>query len=83
MNYNKTRKSGPIRGGRLSDVVKPRMRRFTRPTKLSLVATTSEMHHDLVQVLAGMGIVLSKTRTMARLIVEMGWEKVQKIEKDT
>ena len=83
MNYSNGRnKSAPIKGGRLSDVVRPRKRLFTRVLPDSTTATANELKADLVQALADMGIVISNVHSLARQLVEKGWARVKKIEKD-
>lgn len=81
MNYSKN-KSAPVKGGRLSDVVKPRKRRFTRVPAETPAEVVVALKMDLVQVLADLGIVLSNVHTIARHLVQKGWIQSKKIEKD-
>lgn len=72
----------PVKAERLSDVVKPRKRRFTRIPVDTPAVTVEDLRIDLVQVLSDAGIVLSGVHQLARKLCERGWAKVKKIEKD-
>lgn len=71
-----------LRKGRISDVVKLRKRLFTRIPHRDVAETTTELSVDLVQILTDLGIILSNTHTIARLLVSRGWRKIKQIEKD-
>ncbi len=73
----------PVKAERLSDVVKPRKRRFTRIPVNTPTVTVEDLRVDLVQVLSDAGIVLSGVHQLARKLVERGWARTKNvIEKD-
>jgi len=81
-NYS-SNKGDPRKKGKLSDVVKPKKKLFTRVSAKDKLETIAELQSDLVVMFTDLGIVLSNTNTMARSLVAKGWIKVKKIEKDT
>ena len=82
MNYSNNR-GRPIKKGRMNEVVKPKKRLFSRQTRQDKTVATNEMQLDLVRILTDLGIVLSNTRTISGRLIDAGWVKHTKIEKDT
>ena len=64
----------------MSDIIKPRKRLFTRSTPQNITEATNEMKLDLVTVFTDLGLVLSKTHSIARCLVQKGWVKTIKIK---
>ena len=79
MNYTKT-VNPSVTKGKMSDVIKPRKRLFTRSTSQNSTEATNEMKLDLVTVLTDLGLVLSKTHSIASSLVQKGWIKTEKIK---
>ena len=72
----------PFKKGKMSEVIKPKRRLFTRLTTKTSEDTTLVLKTDLVRIFADLGIVLQNTHTIARKLVKEGWVKTKKIERD-
>ena len=84
MGSNYTKKDTPsVKVGKIADVIKPKKRLFTRTANKSSEEHVIAMKVDIVQILAGMGIVLSNTHTIARDLISRGWVKTIKMDKNT
>jgi len=75
--------TNPFKKGKMSDVIKPKRRLFTRETSGTNEDYTLQMRIDLVKILANLGINLQNTHTIAKNLVNEGWVKHEKIKKDS
>lgn len=82
VNYSNNESKCPFKKGKMADVVKPKRILHRRLTDSDKTFTVNEMHMDLVRILADIGIVLQNTHTISKLLVEQGWIKTKKIERD-
>lgn len=81
-NYSNDNRSSPFKKGRLKDVVKPKLRRHTRPLYTSDKDVVDALVIDIVQVLANIGIVIKNVHTIARALAKCGWIRQRKMVRD-
>ena len=80
VNYNNNK--GIRKGGKLSDHVKPKMRRFSRVPVAAPKEVVDMLNIDLIRVLTDLGLVLKNTRQISTRLVSEGWIKTKNTIKD-